>query len=177
MSCERLHSGEPEHPTPLPAELAIFLRTQECTGLLHGSDQGTAMVIKAPAVEIASVRGRVPVGVRHALYTPPTAPVIQTVVSIYDQPDRPLVLETFTNIAASDQREDFARLADQEQLLLLFYDERLAHRLTKAVPYRDQRMVLLVLSAAERWRRRIPAGGYDFDRAKQAVMKGRARER
>jgi hypothetical protein len=55
------------------------------------------------------------------------------VVKIYDQPDRPLGLETFINVDEPDQRQDFAALAEQEELLLLFYDETMSHRLTKRV--------------------------------------------
>ena len=116
------------------------------------------------------MQGRVPIRVRHALYVHPAAPVIRTVLRIYDRPRTPLAFETFSNIADPDQREDFARLAEQDRLVLLFYDEQLAHRLTKIVPYQDDGTVLTILLQAEQLRRRIPPERYDFDTAKQAVI-------
>ena len=98
------------------------------------------------------------------------APVIRTVIGIYDRPSTPLAFETFSNIADPTQREDFARLAEQERLVLLFYDEQLAHQLTKVVPYRDDGTILAIVMQAELLRRRIPPHAYDFDRAKQAVI-------
>ena len=54
--------------------------------------------------------------------------------------------------------------------MVLFYDEQLAHRLTKLVPYRDDGTILTILLQAELLRRRIPTAAYDFDVAKQAVI-------
>ena len=170
MGTERFWGSEPHRPTPLPPDLAEFLRTQEMACLMQATDQGTAFVIKAPAREIRSARGTVPIRVSHALYDHPAAPVIRTVVGLHDRPDSRLDFETFTNIADPDQREDFARLAAQDRLVLLFYDERLAHRLTKVVPYRDDGTVMAIVTQAELLRRGIPPHAYDFDAAKQAVI-------
>ena len=170
MGNERFRGSEPHQPTPLPPDLAAFLRTEEMACLMQATDQGTCFVLKAPGRELRSVQGTVPIRVSHALYDHPAAPVIRTILAIYDRPRTPLAFETFTNIADPDQREDFARLAEQERLVLLFYDEQLAHRLTKVVPYRDDGTVLAILLQAERLRWRIPPGTYDFDRAKQAVI-------
>jgi hypothetical protein len=93
------HSSEPIVPIPLPPDLAAFLVTQDVACLMHETTDGTAHVIKLPAVEIESVRGRVPIQVRHELYTHPAAPVIRSVITIYDQPDLPLTLESMTKIA------------------------------------------------------------------------------
>ena len=46
----------------------------------------------------------------------------------------PLKLETFTNLGDELQRADFAALAEQEELVLLLYNEQLQHRLAKRVP-------------------------------------------
>jgi hypothetical protein len=170
MPNERPLWGEPQRPSELPPDLAEFLRTQEMACLMQATDQGTAFVVKAPSREIRSVRGTVPIGVKHALYDHPAAPVIRTTIGIYDRPQRPLAFETFTNISDADQREDFAALAAQDRLLLLFYDEQLAHRLTKVVPYRDEGTVLTILLQAARLQARIPPERYDFDAAKQAVI-------
>src|SRR6266498_3213964 len=129
--------GEPLEPSPLQPELAEFLRDKDVACLMQGTDQGTAFVLKLPTEDIESARGRVTIQLRHELYAHPAAPVIRTLLMLYDQPDRPLALETFTNIEDEDQRSNFAALSHQEALLLLFYDEELSHRLTKVVPQSD----------------------------------------
>jgi hypothetical protein len=103
-------SGEPWEPSPLPPELAAFLRDQDIVCLMQGTDQGTVFVIKLSTPDIESARGRVPIHLRHELYAHPNAPVIRTTLCIYDQPEAPLALETFTNIADENQRNDFAAL-------------------------------------------------------------------
>ena len=170
MGNERFRGSEPHRPTPLPPDLTAFLRTQEMACLMQATDQGTSFVLKAPGREIRSARGTVPISVSHALYDHPAAPVIRTTLAISDRPRRPLAFETFCNIADPGQREDFARLAEQDRLVLLFYDEALAHRLTKVVPYRDDGTVLAILLQAELLRRRIPPERYSFEAAKQAVI-------
>ena len=162
---------EPERPSVLPPDMAEFLRTQDVACLFWGTDQGTALVAKLPGREIPSVRGRVPIRLRHELYQHPAAPVVRSVLTIYDQPNSPLALETFVNVAELDQRADFARLAEQERLLLLFYDERLAHRLTKVVPHRDAEGIRTIVANADALRARIPDAAYDFMRAKAEVLR------
>lgn len=98
--------GEPRHPSTLPPDLAEFLKTQELACLTHATDRGTILVIKAPSREIRSVRGRVPIQLRHELYDYPQAPVVRMVLTIYDQPSRPLALETFVNVEDEQQRDD-----------------------------------------------------------------------
>ncbi len=66
-------------------------------------------MIKALAHEIASARGCVPAQLRHELSQHPAAPVIRTIITLYDhQPTAPLALETFTNVVDPRQRADFA---------------------------------------------------------------------
>jgi hypothetical protein len=91
--------SEPVEATPLLPDLAAFLTTHPMACLIHETKGGTARVIKLPFAEIASVRGRVPISVRHELYSHPWAPVIRTVFTIYDHAERPLALETMTNVA------------------------------------------------------------------------------
>jgi hypothetical protein len=163
-------SGEPLEPSPLPPELAEFLRDQDIACLMQGTDQGTVFVIKLPSQDIEGARGRVPVHLRHELYAHPNAPVIRTTLRMYDQPEAPLALETFTNIGDENQRSDFAALAQQEAFLLLFYDEKLTHTLTKVVPQSNPEQPVFVLGYAERLLAIIPKEDFDFERAKQAVM-------
>ncbi len=109
----------------LPADLAEFLQGEEYACVTAASNQGTVHVIKAHRAGIAGMGDRVPLRVSHAVYEHHLAPVIRTVVKLYDQPERPLALETFINVAEADQRTDFAALGDQAALHLLFYDEDL----------------------------------------------------
>src|SRR5207248_4160656 len=120
---EREHP--PLEPNQLPPEMADFLKDQEYACLMWGTDQGRVFVPKAPAREIQSLRGNVPVQLRHELHQHPSAPVIRMVVTIYDQPARPLAFDTFVNVADPQQRDDFATLSSQQELWLLFYDEQL----------------------------------------------------
>src|SRR5688572_21183599 len=103
----------PDKPNRLPPELAAFLGQHHYAALLHATDLGTALIVKAPGAEIASVRGQVPIGFNHELYDHPASPVIRMVTRIYDQPDRPLALETYVNVGDPDQRADYEALARQ----------------------------------------------------------------
>src|SRR5438105_1903381 len=102
---------QPPAPFELPAALAAFLAGESYAMVTEASDQGTIYVIKAPRTDIDSVRGNVPIEVRHELHQHELAPVIRTVVKIYDQPERPLGFETFINVAEAEQWGDFAQLA------------------------------------------------------------------
>lgn len=110
-------------------------------------------MVKAPRAEIRSVQGRVPV-----------------VTRIYDQPAAPLAMETFVNVADPEQRSDYAALAGQEHLLLLFYDEGLTHALTKRVGGMGPTVISDVVTEADRRLAVIPPHRLDFDQAKADVM-------
>jgi hypothetical protein len=164
--------SDPLLPIALTPDLAAFLRRQDGYACVtQATSEGTAYVLKTPAVDLATLRGTIPVGLRHELYAHPAAPVIRTVLSLYDRPDAPLRVETFINIAEPDQRADFAALADQEALLLLFYDEALRHRLSKRVPYPDRSDIPRILARADALRTAIAPWRLDFERAKAAVLK------
>src|SRR5215211_6798380 len=164
---------EPSLPLPpnqLPPELADFLRDQHYACLTQATDQGTVLVLKAPRREIESLRGTVPIQLRHELHQHPSAPVIRMVVTIYDQPARPLAFDTFINVADHQQRDDFAALSSQQELRLLFFDEQLRHQLSKRVALRDQVKLRGMLVIAQDLRHAIAENAYDFDAAKAAVM-------
>lgn len=161
---------EPLDPSPLPPELAGFLKDREFACLTHGTDQGTVLVVKAPAHEIRSLHAPVPVHLRYELYEHPAAPVIRMVTRIYDQPDRPLALETYINVEDPQQRADLSAMTSQDRLIMLFYDEGLAHRLTKTVPHLQSDLVAEILTRADDLLTRIPRERFDFDLAKRRVM-------
>src|SRR3954463_8288355 len=145
------HDSQSDHPSELPPELAEFLKDQPIAAFLLGTEnEGTVLVVKAPRQEIRSVQGRVPIELRHELYQHPAAPVVRVVTRIYDQPDSSLGLETFINVEDPDQRSDYAALAEQDHLLMLFYDERLRHQLTKRVGTPNPEAVSEVLITADR---------------------------
>lgn len=160
----------PERANQLPPELADFLREQQYAAFLHATNLGTVLLVKSPRREITSVRGRVPIAFTHELYAHPASPVIRMLTRIYDQPDRPLALETFINVGDPDQRDDYAALSRQDELLLLFYDEQLRHALTKTTRGTDWEAVARVLMTADRLLSAIPAARRDFDAAKSDVM-------
>ena len=163
--------GDPRGVGPLPPELADFLSRQDLAGLFQATTDGTAFVLKAPRQELTRLCGRIPIQLRHELYSRPHAPVIRTAITFYDDPRNPLAVETYTNIAEPDQHADFAALAVQEELLILGYDETLRNRLAKRVPLAGQEeTVIPILQTAMALAAEIPAEAYDFDRAKQAVM-------
>jgi len=95
---------EPERPGPLvlPPDLAAFLRTQRYACLTHAADDGpTVFVAKAPSADLATLRGPIPIELRHELYHHPAAPVIRTLLICHDRIDRPLSLESFTSATRS----------------------------------------------------------------------------
>jgi hypothetical protein len=150
--------------------LADFLRDQDLTALLHASDLGTLLVVKAPAQEIVSLRGTFPIALEHQLFDHPASPVIRTLFIFHDRPDAPLRLETFTNVGDPAQRADFAALAEQEELAILLYDETLRHRLSKRVRNATVAQIPTVLTAADQLLAAIPVERFDFERAKADVM-------
>lgn len=156
--------------SPLPPDLADFLRDREYACVTQATDQGTTFVIKAPGYEIESVRGRVPIYLSHTLYAHAAAPVIRTLLVIYDEPERPLAVETFINVEDPQQKADFEGLIKQEEAYLLFYDEQLQHRLTKGIPLRGGQIMTEILNEANTLLESIPKEQFDFDKAKSAVM-------
>lgn len=167
---DRSGAREPLFRSTLAPELAVFLKDRPFACVTHGSDQGTILIVKAPYPDIRGIPEPVPIHLRYEFYEHPAAPVIRLVVRIYDRPNAPLALETFINVDDQQQRSDFAALADQPELYLLFYDEALRHRLTKRVGNLPAELVSQVLQEAAHLRDAIPRDRFDFDRAKAAVM-------
>jgi hypothetical protein len=166
------HLREPIHPIALPPELAEFLgglHPTETVCLLHGSDAGSLYVVKTPAQAIARLRGTYPIGLEHQLFADPHSPVIRTLLTLHDDPATPLKTETFTNVDDPDQHATFAALARQAEIPLLFYDERLAHRLSKRLRNAGAAQIPALVAEAERLLAAIPPGHRDFDQAKANV--------
>jgi hypothetical protein len=154
----------------LPPELKEFLRTQEYACLLHGSNRGTLFLLKAPATDLATLQGSIPVRITHELYSKPTAPVIRSLLRWYDRPDSQLLFEAFTNVGDPQQRQDYRHLAKQSNLTLLGYDELLSLAVQKRVANHQQREIPQIADLADKLRGLIPDSEYDFDLAKARVM-------
>jgi len=170
---EAPHTGHEEDilsTSILPPDLAEFLKDQTFACLTWPTDRGTVLLIKAPGHEIETLRGRLPIQVRHELFEHQTAPVIRLVVTFYDQPARPLAVESFINVEDPQQRADFAALVDQQELDMLLYDETLTHRLTKRVGYTAGEQAKLVLERADSLFHAIPQDRFSFETAKAWVM-------
>jgi hypothetical protein len=172
---ERDHQYD-DTPDALPPELVATLEGIDYACVTVATTAGTALLLKAPRHEIESARGQTPIRLGHELYAHPAAPVIRMSVHVYDQPASLLALETFINVADPDQRADYAALAEQDEIPLLFLDEHLAQRLTKRLTHshsgRD--VVPRIVALAEQLLDQIPPGQFDFERAKQAVMEAAA---
>src|SRR3954453_196990 len=154
----------------LPSALTDFLRTQEYACLLHGSNRGTLLLLKAPATDLATLQGPLPVRVSHELYSKPTAPVIRTLLRWYDRPDSSLSFEAFTDVADPQQREDYRHLAKQSTLTVLGYDELLRLAVRKRVANHQQREITQSADLADKLRALIPDDEYEFDLAKARVI-------
>lgn len=167
MTGERFN---PYQPNRLPPELADFLSRQTYAAILHGSSIGTVMVAKVMNEDIRSLGGPHFIGQVHQLFDHPESPVIRMVTTIHDRPQSPLTLETFINVGDVDQRSDYDVLSRQRELVMLFYDEDVRHRLTKRVPNTLGSRIGQVLRRADAMLQAIPPNERDFDLAKMDVM-------
>lgn len=162
--------GPSPDPYALPPELTEAIKDDTYACVTIATDQGTAMLIKAPTHEINQLRGTLPIQLRHELFEHPASPVIRMTATIYDDPQRPFLAETFINIEDPDQRAGYATLAQQGELRLLFYDGELHFQLAKVVPNGTRERVPFVLAAASALLAQIPPEQVDFDRARRAVI-------
>lgn len=174
MSKETTHQFQNQHellpPGILPVALAQFLDSQRLACVMEATNLGTGYVIKAPTLEIESVRGPVLIHIAHELHKRPAAPVLRTVISLLDKPNSSLRLETFSNLDDEDQRANLEALSGQKDVYLLFYDEALTHRLAKRVGLRYPQLLSRLLDEAAAHRATIADALFDFDRAKAEVM-------
>jgi hypothetical protein len=65
----------------------------------------------------------------------------------------------------------YASVAEQDELLFLFYDETMSHQFTKRARNTAGAPMRNMLNWADWVRAAIPAERYDFDAAKAAVMR------
>ena len=102
----------------------------------------------------------------------PTAPLIRLQLDVMDRPEDPYRFESFLNVAAEDQAQVLAKLANQIELHLAFYGDDLGYRYTKTILHSEQQWQQideLVEAAAEYWDQ-LANEQRDFDRAKKEFM-------
>jgi len=163
--------SEQYQPNELPPQLDEFLRSVDFAWVMEQTSLGTLFVFKAPAREIESIRGTVPVNVTHELYQTEFAPVIRSLIRWFDQPQQPLSFETFTNVRSDSQRQEFSGLANQPDYLCAFYDEAIQQRLAKRVRNTNQERIRMIAERASMLAQEIPEEDYDFDKAKDLIVR------
>jgi hypothetical protein len=157
-------------PVQLPPILRAFLRTQPFALLTIGSTDGTILIAKIPGADIESCQGRQKIHVRYELHSSQTGPALRLVLTIHDRPGEPLFLETFFNPADDVQMADFADLVAREHLRILFYDEKLKHRLSKKVPQPTNASLDLLVPEAMRLLTETYGFNFNFDQTKADIM-------
>jgi len=167
------HAKEPLYPSPLPVDMAEFLRDYDYACLAEVSDHGTVFILKAPIRDILSSRGAVSIQVIHELYRHSAGPVIRSLITVYDQAE-PLAFETFYNIVDKQQREALTGLTEQDEIILLFYDEALTHRLSKKLPNKAtvKQEILHLIDEADDHLLNVDIDQFDFDFAKAEIIQG-----
>ena len=94
----------------------------------------------------------------------------EVTTTIYDKPRHPLAWEMFVNVDDPKQKADYGALAEQASLYVLFYDETVAHWLTKEVDNAARDQIRTIVSKADELFAAIPEEQFDFDKAKADVM-------
>jgi hypothetical protein len=122
----------PIHDIVIPPELRDLLGkiTIGCTAVT--TEEGFALAIRAPREMIEGLRGRIQVEIGFALYSAPTGPVVRIEIAFYDRPE-PMVFESFANVAEPGQKADLLRLAEQDHIKALFFDDTITCVLAKKV--------------------------------------------
>ncbi len=113
-----------------------------------------------------------PVRYQWQLIKMPTAPLIRLDITILDRPENPFKFESFLNVAAADQAQVLADLANQDKLYLAMYGDDLKYRYTKVIDHGKQQWQQLdeiAIKAMLHWLE-IPKKGRDFDQAKTQFM-------
>jgi hypothetical protein len=151
------------------------LRTQASACVLHYSPRGTLVILKTKGADLATLQGHTFVRVTHDLHSKPTAPVIRSLFQWSDRTGATLRFEAFTNVADPQQRADFRRLAGQNHFHVLGYDERLELAVTRRVDNSTRREMVQIAEMADKLQTLIPDEEYDFEAAKQRVLKGAPR--
>ena len=111
----------------------------------EGDDRDADLVVKVAAADIKGFRGAA-VRYQWELGLFSSGPVLCLDLDILDNPRNPYSLETFLDVAKTDDLALARRLANQGHLTLHFYDMSLGYRFSKRIAHREvQRVELAVL--------------------------------
>jgi len=167
----RLWHSEFEATNDLPTEITEVFEMTGYGCLSAETNIGVVHVCHAADADIEGFVNK-PVRSQWQLIKMPTAPLIRLELVILDRPDDPYRFESFLNVAEEDQSRILAQLANQEQLNLAFYDDKLDYRFTKVIPHDEQQwqqLDELVEQAVAYWNE-LPSDHRDFDLAKAEFM-------
>ena len=101
------------------------------------SNIGVVYVCHASDADIAGFADK-PVMSQWQLIKMPTAPLLHLTLVVLDAPIAPYQFESFLNVAAEDQANVLAQLANQDRLYLAFYGDDLTYRFTKVIDHNAQ---------------------------------------
>ena len=163
-------SSTPHDRFPLPPGLASLLKNQRTACTIQATDQGVALVVKLPASNIRTLHGPVRFQLRFQVYEHPVAAVILTILTMHRIQAHPVVVETYVNPDDSLQRMDFEALSKQPNLIVLFYDEKLRHRLSKRVDNVAKIAAIQALHRADAILSNIPDNERDFNTAMADIV-------
>ena len=137
------------------------------------TNNGIVHICHASDSDIEGFRDK-PVRSQWQLIKMPTAPLIRLQLDVMDRPENPNRFESFLNVAADDQAQVLAELANQKELHLAFYGDDLGYRYTKTIPHSEQQWQQLdeLVGMANDYRNKIPHERRDFDQAKAKFIGG-----
>ena len=94
-------------------------------------------------------------------------------MTVVDRPEDPFKFESFLNVAAEDQADVLANLANQEQLYMAFYGDDLEYRYTMTIEHSEQQWQQLdeLAEKAITYWKELPADRRNFDRAKAEFIR------
>ncbi|UCC54551.1 MAG: hypothetical protein JSV68_11405 [Anaerolineaceae bacterium] len=156
----------------LPPEICKVFENSGYGCLAAETNIGVVHVCHAPDADIEGFADK-PVLSQWQLIEMPTAPLIRLQLTILDRPDDPYRFESFLNVAAEDQAQVLAELANQKELHLAFYGDDLGYRYTKTIPHSEQQWQQLddLVAMAEACWNQLPTERRDFDQAKADYMR------
>lgn len=136
-------------------------------------NHAAALVVKLDRAAIERLRGPIPIGFRSEAGFFDTGAVIRLVLDFFDQPDSPLLVDTFLSVAAPDDRAVLTSLAQQEMLDIHLFDPRLTYHYSKRIPLREtpRRDLATLVERAHEHNKTVAR--LDFVATKAAMMRAR----
>ena len=164
-----MFSIDPGISLPGGSPLLQFLKERPYACVTEDAGSETVLVVKIPGTRIRSLDSESSIYISHEVFEHEAGPVIR-IVTNFRAVDAPFSMETFVDIADPQQRREYQQLAKQDVLHLLFFDESLQHRATRAISGTGCQNVQQVLRSAEGMLGRVPLAKRDFVRAKSEVQ-------